>query len=132
MTDGDLNDRLSESLYGTPKIKPDEQRKYLGTFRERVALTLDQGEAQQPQFIDVLHKELDQNPEYQLLINGNASQTAVDKLTDLSNMISNPSKLLAGKAAPNGMDALAAVVCTKDTALHLDEVDVAKRFPQQE
>ena len=77
-------------------------------------------------------KELDQNPEYQLLINGNASQTAVDKLTDLSNMISNPSKLLAGKAAPNGMDALAAVVCTKDTALHLDEVDVAKRFPQQE
>ena len=46
MAGDDLNDRLTESLYGTPQVKPDEQRKYLGTFRERVALTLDQGEAQ--------------------------------------------------------------------------------------
>ena len=130
MADDNLNERLSQSMYGSPKVKPDEQRHYLGTFRERVALTLDQGEAQQPQFIDALHKELDQNPEYHLLINGNASETAVDKLTDLSTLVSNPSKVLAGKAAPSDMDALAAVVCTEHTALHLDEVDVAKRFPQ--
>ena len=130
MAGDDLNDRLTESLYGTPQVKPDEQRRYLGTFRERVALTLDQGEAQQPQFIDVLHKELDQHPEYQLRINGNASETALDNLTDLSNMVANHSTVLAGKAAPDDMDALAAVVCTVDTALHLDEVDVAKRFPK--
>lgn len=130
MAGDDINERLSESLYGTPQLKPDEQRKYLGTFRERVALTLDQGEAQQPQFIDVLHNELDSHPEYHLLINGNASETALNNLTDLSDSVDNPAKVLAGKAAPDGMDALAAVVCTEKTALNLDEVDVAKRFPQ--
>lgn len=130
MSEDNINERMTQSMHGTPKINPDEQHKYLGTFRERVALTLDQGEAQQPQFIDVLHKELDDHPEYHLLINGNASETAFNNLTDLSALVSNHSKILAGKAAPDGSEALAAVVCTESTALHLDEVDVARRFPQ--
>ena len=33
----DINERLQqEQLGGQPKINPDEQRRYLGTFRERV------------------------------------------------------------------------------------------------
>ena len=30
----DMEQRIDNAIYGTPKIKPDEQRKYLGTFRE--------------------------------------------------------------------------------------------------
>nr|WP_290032754.1 DUF1694 domain-containing protein [Ligilactobacillus cholophilus] len=39
MTD-QLQEHLNKGMYGTPQLKPDEQRKYLGTFRERVDLTM--------------------------------------------------------------------------------------------
>ena len=35
-----LEQRLDNGIYGTPQLKPDEQRRYLGTFRERVCLTI--------------------------------------------------------------------------------------------
>ena len=35
-----VDQRLQNAVYGTPKINPDEQRRYLGTFRERVCLNL--------------------------------------------------------------------------------------------
>ncbi len=130
MAEDNVNDRLTENSHGIPRVKPDEQRKYLGTFRERVALTLNQDEAQQAKFIDVLHRELDHHPEYQLLINGNSSQTALNNLTELSDEVNNHSTVLGGSAAPGGIESLAAVVCAKDKALHIDEVDASKRLPQ--
>ena len=32
----EIDQRIQNGIYGTPKIKPDEQRHYMGTFRERV------------------------------------------------------------------------------------------------
>ena len=40
MTNNNLQEHLNNGLYGTPQLHPDEQRKYLGTFRERVSLTI--------------------------------------------------------------------------------------------
>ena len=40
MTNDNLQEHLNNGLYGTPQLHPDEQRKYLGTFRERVSLTI--------------------------------------------------------------------------------------------
>jgi len=36
----DIQDYLDKGLYGAPQLKPDEQRKYLGTYRERVVFVL--------------------------------------------------------------------------------------------
>ena len=36
----EIDQRIQNGIYGTPKIKPDEQRHYMGTFRERVWLTI--------------------------------------------------------------------------------------------
>ena len=35
MPDDQLQKHLDAGRYGTPQVNPDEQRKYLGTFRER-------------------------------------------------------------------------------------------------
>ena len=40
MTNDNLQEHLNNGLYGTPQLHPDEQRKYLGTFRERVSLAI--------------------------------------------------------------------------------------------
>ena len=42
-----MEQRIDNAIYGPPKIKPDEQRKYLGTFRERVCLTISVAELQE-------------------------------------------------------------------------------------
>ena len=36
----ELEKRLDTGMYGTPRVNPDEQRKYLGTFRERCYLNM--------------------------------------------------------------------------------------------
>ena len=46
--------RIDNAVYGTPKIKPDEQRKYLGTFRERVCLTISVQELQEQDWTKAL------------------------------------------------------------------------------
>ena len=35
-----MDKHLQNSTFGVPKVNPDEQRRYLGTFRERVSLAM--------------------------------------------------------------------------------------------
>lgn len=69
MTPRDVQDYLEKGMYGTPQINPDEQRKYLGTFRERVFLSMTLTEIAQPKNLTHLKTELTTNPGAQLLIN---------------------------------------------------------------
>lgn len=63
--------RIDNAVYGTPKIKPDEQRKYLGTFRERVCLTISVQELQEQDWTKALTAELDRGIGNLVFINGN-------------------------------------------------------------
>ncbi|MFP9055147.1 DUF1694 domain-containing protein, partial [Enterococcus faecalis] len=38
MAQDDVKSHLDKGLYGTPLVNPEEQHKYLGTFRERCYL----------------------------------------------------------------------------------------------
>ncbi|MBP2966807.1 DUF1694 domain-containing protein, partial [Acinetobacter baumannii] len=40
MTQKDIQDYLDNGMYGAPQIRPDEVKKYLGTFRERVIFSM--------------------------------------------------------------------------------------------
>ncbi|XIF20417.1 MAG: Hypothetical protein AJITA_01175 [Acetilactobacillus jinshanensis] len=68
-----VNSRLDQSVNGTPKLNPDEQRKYLGTFRERVSLGIKIGDLKSHQAFIGFQKELKSHPKYVLIINGNLS-----------------------------------------------------------
>ena len=58
MTD-ELQEHLNKGMYGTPKLKPDEQRKYLGTFRERVDLTVTFAQLNSEKYYPAIQKELE-------------------------------------------------------------------------
>lgn len=45
MSQKDVQDYLDKGMYGAPQIKPDELKKYLGTFRERVIFSMTYEEA---------------------------------------------------------------------------------------
>ena len=98
-----LEQRLQNGVYGTPKINPDEQRRYLGTFRERVCLTISNAQIKERSWTTAVETELKKGVVTQVFINGNPQfETDPDRL---------------------------ALVMAADDAVYQSPIDVAKRYP---
>ncbi|WP_283613442.1 YueI family protein [Ligilactobacillus aviarius] len=83
MTD-ELQEHLNKGMYGTPKLKPDEQRKYLGTFRERVDLTVTFAQLNSEKYYPAIQKELEAHPKYRMTINGSVDQDQLSRLIQIA------------------------------------------------
>ncbi|WP_105957155.1 YueI family protein [Apilactobacillus quenuiae] len=85
MSENNVNDRLEQSsMGGTPKVNPDEQRKYLGTFRERVSFAIKIKDLSNSNAVQDLKKEFDDNSSYQLILNGNLSHDLISPFIKLA------------------------------------------------
>ena len=84
MAGKDVQDYLDNALYGTPQIKPDEQRKYLGTFRERVVFVLTTEEAKKSIFDSFSLKQFTDFPNGTLLIDANCDVASQNRLMSLA------------------------------------------------
>ncbi|AVK63383.1 DUF1694 domain-containing protein [Lactobacillus sp. CBA3606] len=73
-TDKQPVDRLQTAMHGTPELHPDQQHKYLGTFRERVELAVTVYQIKRHHYVDQLNQAFQAHPDYRLLINGNLDQ----------------------------------------------------------
>ncbi len=65
--------------FGTPEIKPDEKREFLGNFRERVALALTIKQLNLTKTAQIVKKVLQDNPDLRLYINGKMAQSLIDQ-----------------------------------------------------
>ena len=84
-----MEQHLQTAMYGTPKINPDEQRKYLGTFRERVSLAMTIAEVTNRDNISDFVTEITDHPNYQVIFNGHIDQADLAPYLKLVNTISN-------------------------------------------
>src|SRR5699024_12498751 len=88
MTNDNLQEHLNNGLFGTPQLHPDEQRKYLGTFRERVSLTITFKEFSNNQnaCLTAIKQEISSNTEEELSIkiNGQLSSDIINKIIQIS------------------------------------------------
>jgi len=73
MANDDLQQRLDKGMYGTPLVNPEEQHKYMGTFRERCRLSMTVAEMKDAQNQKHLLEELAKHPEVTVLLNGEIS-----------------------------------------------------------
>ncbi|USS87695.1 YueI family protein [Fructilactobacillus hinvesii] len=128
--ENNVQDRLDQAMNGgTPKINPDEQRRYLGTFRERVALMIPVSAVSDDAALNQVRQILTAHSDYNLLINGN-----------LDNALQSPYLKLAGElhakftlknsddygTAPDQ----AAVVVAAANAINVENIDF--QAPQQQ
>lgn len=93
MTQDDLNDRLTQSMNGTPQTRPDERRKYLGSLRERVALGITNQQLQQPQTLAACKQALAKYANaagYKLLLNGKLDVTQLAPYMQLARSVDLP------------------------------------------
>lgn len=122
------DEHLQNAIYGTPKVNPDEQRKYLGTFRERVGLTISVKELSSCDWTNEFSQELAQDYVQIIFINGNLPQEKI-----------NPYIMIASKSGINFTmktnpefrtepDNFAIVVANKQ-AIHISPVDITSKYP---
>lgn len=120
--------RIDNAIYGTPKIKPDEQRKYLGTFRERVCLTISVAELRQQDWTAALDAELNRGIGKLVFINGNLPHEELRSYMKVTSAAGGQFTLKTEPQFKTGDNDLAIVVAAKE-AVYQSPVDVAKRYP---
>lgn len=132
MTNDNLQEHLNNGLYGTPQLHPDEQRKYLGTFRERVSLTITFKEFSNNQnaCLTAIKQEISSNTEEELSIkiNGQLSSDIIDKIIQISKETNTKFEYLADASFSHDDDANAIVICSSKSALHIENIDVESKY----
>ncbi|EPH99840.1 hypothetical protein D920_01021 [Enterococcus faecalis 13-SD-W-01] len=70
LSQDEVKKHLDKGRYGSPLVNPDEQHKYMGTFRERCYLSMTISEMKKPENQSHLLDELDRYPDASILLNG--------------------------------------------------------------
>lgn len=131
MSDNDksaVDQRLENGIYGTPKIKPDEQRKYLGTFRERVCLTISVAELRQRNWTAAVTKELQRGIGNLVFVNGNLPHSELHPYIRAAAAANGQFTMKTDPEFKTDPDSLAIVIAAKD-AVYQSPIDVTKRYP---
>ena len=67
MSPNNVQDYLNKGMYGSNQTNPDERRKYLGSLRERIYLTMTIEQVLSNNYIGALKKEIQLHPDNTLL-----------------------------------------------------------------
>ncbi|HIW71253.1 MAG TPA: YueI family protein [Candidatus Levilactobacillus faecigallinarum] len=123
-----MDEHLQTAMYGTPKINPDEQRHYLGTFRERVSLTMTIAEVMDRNNLTNFLTEITAHPSYQVILNGHIDQTDLAPYMKLASQ-NNVQFVIRQDAIYGINDSDLGLVITSDTAINVNPVALAKKYP---
>lgn len=127
----ELQNHMNKGMYGTPQINPDERRRYLGTFRERVDVTITFEELRDQESLTDLALEMKLHPDYRLIINGQVDQTSLSRLIRLANEAGVAFTATSDRTLPNTATDLAVVFCDKTQAIHREKVDIFECYPKK-
>lgn len=123
-----MEQHLQNSVYGTPKINPDEQRHYLGTFRERVSLAMTIAEVTDRQNLDAFITEISAHPDYQVIFNGHINQTDLAPYLKLASQ--HNLKFTIKQDTIYGVnDTDLGLVVASDEAINQNPISLAKKYP---
>jgi uncharacterized protein YueI len=85
MTREDVKDYLLRGMYGPPELRPEEKRRYLGEFRERVVLALTQKQVRSRDIPRQVLEALDRHRDVTIVLNGEMEYGALAKYIRLAN-----------------------------------------------
>lgn len=123
----ELEKRLDTGMYGTPRVNPDEQRKYLGTFRERCYLSMTVTEMKKKDNQKTLLNVL---PDYQgalVLLNGKLPESIqTDYITLLTKQ--QMEFRIVSDAQDAGPDSIGLLIAGKE-AVNQDVIDIEQKYP---
>ncbi|WP_033826834.1 YueI family protein [Bacillus andreraoultii] len=80
-----LEDYLNQGVYGKKEINPEEKRKFLGTFRERIVVALTVSQLYKPTVYDEVEQAMKSNRGAKLLLNGSVDYQFLSKYVKIAN-----------------------------------------------
>ncbi|MCG3419242.1 YueI family protein [Oceanobacillus jordanicus] len=84
MANKNVDDYLTEGMYGTRLPKDAERKQFLGTLRERIVIALTIGQVMTDKGVEKLEEAMKENPNTTLLINGQVSYRFLKEEKDLA------------------------------------------------
>ncbi|CAJ1228642.1 YueI family protein [Levilactobacillus zymae] len=125
-----MEQHLDAAMYGTPKIKPDEQRHYLGTFRERVSLAMTIAEVVDHQNLAAFITEITDHPDYQVILNGHIAQSDLGPYLKVASQ--HNVKFTIRQDTIYGLaDSDLGLVVAAETAINQSPIALAKKYPDE-
>ncbi|PAV30508.1 hypothetical protein CIL05_05235 [Virgibacillus profundi] len=85
MSNKNVDDYVTEGIYGTRRPKEAEREQFLGTLRERIVLVLTKGQVMSDKGLKALGEAMKDNKDAKLLINGSVSSKFLKEEKDLAN-----------------------------------------------
>ncbi|WEV60499.1 DUF1694 domain-containing protein [Streptococcaceae bacterium ESL0729] len=126
--DTNINDRLERSALGEGRFNPDEQKKYLNTFRERIILTIDFEDAKKKEVIDnfdaVLSDLAGKYENMAVKINGNLDDNISTKYAKIAKTHGIPASIISTSLTASRFG----VIIHSNTALNADHFDIYERY----
>lgn len=118
MSNKDVQDYLTEGMYGTRLPKEEERKKYLGTLRERIVLALTIGQVMSDKGIKALETAMEENKDTKLILNGRVSNRFLAEEKALANKFNIPYTIITDEDSDTNIGA----VLTYDHAI--DKTDI--------
>ncbi|GGI65021.1 MULTISPECIES: YueI family protein [Enterococcus] len=128
MTDN-LQQRIDQSASGTPLLKPDEQAKYLGTFRERCYVSMTVAQMKKETSQTLLIRALTKYPEAKILINGHLPTTLQSNYIQTVTSKQHAFTIVTPKSALTE-DAIG-LLLVSDQAVHEEVIDIEEKFQKK-
>lgn len=131
MTDkntNELDDHLTNAIYGPRKTNPDERRRYLGSLRERVALRINNDDMRDPHTVIGLKAVINdyKNRDLSVLINGHLGNGITGPFVKLCAKNDLPFTLVSDETAHLEPDAVGLLIVAKQ-AIFQDNIDLPKQ-----
>ncbi|ANZ61702.1 hypothetical protein AYR62_03960 [Secundilactobacillus paracollinoides] len=125
-----MSAHLDNAMYGTPMLHPDEQRQYLGTFRERVSLLVTVQEIRDKQFQDALTQEISAHPDYQVIFNGHLEAAELAPYMGIASKAGTKFTIVSDDFYPHQPDSAGFVVVAKN-AINVYPIEATKKYPDK-
>lgn len=118
MGNKDLEDYITDGIYGTKRPKEAERKEFLGTLRERIILALTIGQVMTDSGIVKLEEAMKKHGDSKLLINGQVAYRFLSKEIELANKYDIPYTIVSDEEHETKVGA----VLTYDYAINKEEI----------
>jgi len=128
MSNKDVNDYLTEGIYGVRLPKEHEREYYLGTLRERIVLVLTVGQVMSDKGLSYLEPAMKEHPDTKLLMNGHVAGKFLKEEKDLANRYNIPYSIISNQENTTDIGA----VLTYDYAIHKEDIFINDKEKETE
>lgn len=118
MAKKNVDDYLTDGIYGTRLPKDAERKHYLGTLRERIVIVLTKGQVMTDNSLQQLEVAMNTYPDATLLINGDIAYRFSKKEKTLADKYHIPYTVLTNEKTDTDIGA----VLTLDYAINKDDI----------